>query len=177
MKKAIELADTTFRAYRKKNGATALHLKTHLIIQANAEFRSKIQNARPWINKQRHGLSAFMAKHPECSLKLSNGQKLECELVGYCPDPESRSISHPTGGGYVTFESQDITDGECLLFRFYVEMILRDKSKSIFDEGNHRGVSIAYMKLAFYINFPDRPQNERIIFQRKVPIVRHGYGW
>jgi hypothetical protein len=55
MKKAIELADTTFRAYKKKNGATVLHLRTYLIVYADADFRAKYGMQPPRTSWVRQG--------------------------------------------------------------------------------------------------------------------------
>jgi hypothetical protein len=102
MKKAIELADTTFRAYRKGNGGIILHLRTHLIVYADADFRTKIKNAWPSLKwdepRKPSGLSVFMKESPRCWLKFSNTKQFECE-ISYACFPEARSIEHPTGDG------------------------------------------------------------------------------
>lgn len=47
----IELADTTFRAYRKKTGAIALHLRGYLVVHTNVGFRLSVylRDIRCWI--------------------------------------------------------------------------------------------------------------------------------
>ena len=178
MKKAIELADTTFRAYKKKNGATVLHLRTHLIVYAKADFRAKIREAQPSFElgepKKPCGLSAFMKEHPRCWLQLPGRKKSECQ-VGYACYPEMRSIERSAGGPWVTFDREDISDDECVLFFFSGYMVVRDLN--VFGKGNVHGVSIANMKIMFHINFPGRSAGEKIIIRRKVPIVRRGLGW
>jgi hypothetical protein len=177
VKKAIELADTTFRAYKKKNGATALHLRTHLIVYADAVFRAQIWKAQPALKldepEKPIGLYAFMKGFPRCWLQLPDRKQCECN-VGYSPFPEARSIKRPAGGPWVTFDRKDITDEECVLCYFSGYMVFRDVD--IFGEGNFRGLSIADMKLVFHINFPGRSPG-KIVFRRKVPIVRRGHGW
>jgi len=177
MKKAIELADATFRAYKKKSGATSLHLRTWLIVYADADFRTKIQNARPSLNLNEptkpSGLSAFMKEFPRCYLQLPNKRRQECE-VSYSCYPAARSIQRPAGGHWITLERQDIADEECTLFYFWVATIIRDGN--IFGEGL-ADVLIAGMKLIFHINFPGRAPNEKIVIRRKVPIIRRGRGW
>ena len=177
MKRAIELADTTFRAYKKKDGATALHLRTYLIVYADADFRAQIWKAQSSLKldepEKPVGLYAFMKGLPRCWLQLPGRKQCECN-VGYSPFPETRSIHRPAGGPWVTFDREDITDEECVLFYFSGYMIFRDVD--IFGDGNFRGLSIANMKLAFHINFPRRSP-EQIVFRRKVPIVRRGLGW
>jgi len=176
MKKAIELADTTFRAYKKMNGATALHLRTHLIVHADAAFRAKIQDASPSLNLNEPmkpvGLSAFM-KFPRCWLQLPGRKQFECEVSHSC-FPATRAIQRPAGGKWVTYETQDIADEECTLFYFWAKMIFRG---DIFGIGNVDGLTIANMKLVFHLNFPGRASDEKIIVRRKVPVVRLGQGW
>jgi hypothetical protein len=180
MKRAIELADTTFRAYKKKSGATVLHLRTHLIVYADADFRAKIRNSWPSLKLDEPikpvGLSAFFKERPRCWIRLSSRKPCECEL-SYACYPEKRSIERPAGGHFVTYDHKDITDDECVLFFFLAEILFRDRDMDIFGDGNFRGLSIADMKLVFHINFPGRPSNEKIVIRRKVPIVRRGRGW
>jgi hypothetical protein len=179
MKKPIELADTTFRAYKKRNGATILHLRTHLIVYADADFRTKIKNAQPSLNwdkpEKPSGLSAFMKEFPQCWLKFPGAKQFECE-VSYTCFPEARSIQHPTGDGYVTMENKYITDGKCVLFMLFAHVILKSDT-NIFGDGNYSGVSMADMKLVLHINFPGLASDKKIVFLRKVPIVRRGLGW
>jgi len=180
MKKAIELADTTFRAYKKKSGATVFHLRTFLVVYADENFRAKIRGDGLIIDwnepRKPHGLSAFLEVSPDCWLKLSNGERLKCR-IGYCGEPEACSFYRPASDGRLYFQKEDITDGECVLFHFFVEAILRDKNADIFGDGNYFGLSMADMQLSFCINFPNRPRNEKIVFKRKVPIVRRGRDW
>jgi hypothetical protein len=184
MKKAIELADTTFRAYKKKNGATVLHLRSYLVVYADVNFRTKIREAggmADWTDwneelMKKRGLSAFFKVSPNCWLKFPNGERHKCS-VGYCYDPEARSFLRPASDGQLYFQKEDITDGECVLFLFFIEVILRDKNTDIFGDGNLFGLSVAEMQLSFCINFPERPPNEKIVFKRRVPIVRRGRGW
>jgi hypothetical protein len=177
MKKAIELADTTFRAYKKKKGATVLHLRTHLIVYADADFRTKIREARPSLKLDEPmkpaGLSAFMNEHPRCWLQFLDRKQRECELSYSCY-PETRSIELPAGDRWVTYDFKDITDEECLLFFFWVNIIVRDVD--IFGKGNAH-VGIADMKLVFQIDFPGRVSEEKVVIRRKVPLVRYGPGW
>ena len=178
MKKAIELADTTFRAYKKKSGAIVLHLRTHLVVYANSDFRKKIHAARLSLKldepEKPSGLSAFMKEHPRCWLQLPGRKQSECQ-VGYAFYPETRSIEHREVGPWVSFSREDIADDECVLFFFSGYMVVRDYD--VFGKGNSRGLSIANMKLVFHLNFPGRAIGEKVIMQRKVPIVRRGYGW
>jgi hypothetical protein len=174
MKKAIELADTTFRAYKKENGAIALHLRTHLIVRADASFRAKIHEASPQypinLNEPMKpcGLSAFLSERPRCWLHFQGKTPRECEVTYSCY-PASRQMERPAGGKWVTYESQDIADNECTLFYFWAKMIHR---RETIEE-----TSIANMKLIFSINFPGGRPNEKIIIQRKVPVLRRGRGW
>jgi hypothetical protein len=155
MKKAIELADSTFRAYKKKNGATALHLRTYLIVYADADFRAKIRNAQPSVDNptERYGLSAFFKESPRCWLKLSGKKERECEFF-YGVFPETRSIERPAGDVGVTYVYEDIMYEKCVLFFFHVNTIFRDVD--VFGKKNILGLSIANMKLVFHINFPGR---------------------
>ena len=179
MNKVIELADTTFRAYKKGNGATILHLRTHLIVYADANFRAKIKNAWPTQELGEEwkpcGLSVFMNKGPQCWLKFPGAKQRECE-ISYACFPEARSIQHPAGDGFVTMEQKFITDEECVLFLFFAHMIL-SKETNMFGDGNFRGVSVADMKLVFHLNFPGRRSDEKVVMRRKVPIVRRGHDW
>jgi hypothetical protein len=176
MKKAIELADTTFRAYKKENGAVALHLRTHLIVYADAKFRAKLRETRPTfpinLNEPMKplGLSAFLNESPRCWLQLLGRKQCECELSYSC-FPVTRSKERPVGtaGKWVTYETEDIADEKCTLFYFSAKMIFRDE--------NIEETSIANMKLVFWINFPGRPSNEKIIIWKKVRVVRRGGGW
>jgi len=82
----FELADTTFRARRKKNGAITLHLKTYLLLHADADFHSKIKEAYPKWSEiiagtiGPRGLSAFLNGRPRCWLRLPDKKEKECEL-------------------------------------------------------------------------------------------------
>jgi hypothetical protein len=175
MKKAIELADTTFRAYTKKSGAIALHLRTHLIVYADADFRAKIRNARPSLKLDEPmkpcGLSAFMLEHPRCWIQFLGRKPCECELSYSCY-PETRSIERPAGDRWVTYDYKDITDEECVLFFFRASIIFRDKDGDTFGKGKFRALNIANIKLVFHLNFPGRSPGEKIVIQRKVPIVK-----
>jgi hypothetical protein len=170
VKKVIELADTTFRAYKKKNGAIALHLRSHLIVYAGADFRAEIRNARPSLDEpmKRFGLSAFLKGPPRCLLQLPGKKERECEFF-YGLFPETCSIERPTEGIWVTYDYEDIADEECTLFFFMAQLTIGDKQIE--------KLSIANMKLIFQINFPGRAANEEIIIRRKIPIVRRGHGW
>ncbi|MGA2178432.1 MAG: hypothetical protein ABSH15_02460 [Verrucomicrobiota bacterium] len=172
MKKAIELADTTFRAYKKKNGAIALHLRTHLIVYADADFRAKLRNSRPSLKlgepMKPFGLSAFLKERPRCWIQLPARKPYECELSYSC-FPERRSIERPAGGIWVTYDFEDITDEECVLFFFLAQLTIGDKKIE--------RLSIADMKLVFHTNFPGRASNEKIVIRRKIPIVKRGRGW
>ena len=180
MKQAIELPDTTFRAFKKKTGAIALHLRTHLIVYADAAFRAKIQEARPTfpLNLEEpmkpSGLSAFFKEHPCCWLQFPGGKPCECE-VSYGCYPERRWIERPSGDRWVTSHPEDITDEECVLFFFHIKLIYR--GRDFFGKGNVHGVIVANLKMTFDINFPGRTLGEKIIIRRKVPIVRRGYDW
>jgi hypothetical protein len=175
MKKVIELADTTFRAYKKKNGAIALHLRTHLIVYADATFRAKLRET--WSNydpinldkpTKPLGLSAFMKESPRCWLQLFGKKERECQF-SYSVFPERRSFERPAGGHWVTYDYEDIADEECTLFFLTAQLTIGDKKIE--------RLSIADMKLVFHISFPGRASNEKIIIRRKIPIVRRGHGW
>jgi hypothetical protein len=47
----IELADTTIRAYKKKDGSISLHLRSFLLVHTNAGFRlaAYLKDVRCWI--------------------------------------------------------------------------------------------------------------------------------
>ena len=178
MKKAIEVADTTFGAYKKRDGSVALHLITYLIVYANADFRTQIRKATPSLNLDEPmkpaGLGTFMKECPRCWLQLPGRKPQNCEL-SYACYPATRSILRPSGAHWFTYEPQDITDGESILFSFWATMIVRDED--IFGGLNVRGLTIANMKVAFDINFPGRPPGEKIIMRKKAPVVRRGPGW
>jgi hypothetical protein len=169
--KAIELADTTFRAYKKKTGAIVLHLRTYLIVYADSVFRAKIRKASPSLKLDEPmkpaGLSAFMKESPRCWLQLPNRKQCECDLSYSC-FPVTRSKER-AAGKWVTYEIEDIADKECTLFFFWAKVIISDRSIE--------SLSIADVKLVFHINFPGRASNEKIVIRRKAPIVRRGRGW
>jgi len=62
----IELADTTFRAYRKKSGAIALHLRGYLLVHTDAGFR----------------LSAYL-RDIRCWITLPGKKEHECDSVSF----------------------------------------------------------------------------------------------
>jgi len=179
MKKAIELADTTFRAYKTGNGDIALHLRTYLMVYANADFLAKIRNARPSLNlyepEKPAGLSAFMKEHPRCWLQLPGRKQRECELSYSCY-PASRSIQRPSRPGWVTLETQDIADEESTIFYCSAKMTVRG-DEDIFGDGNVSGLIIANMKMVFEINFPGHAPGQTIVMRRKVAVTRRGRGW
>jgi hypothetical protein len=74
----IELADTTFRAYRKKSGAVALHLRGYLLIYTNAGFRlsAYLRDIRSWITLP--GKKAY-----ECD-SVSFSERTVCKYDGHC---------------------------------------------------------------------------------------------
>ncbi len=47
----IELSDTTFRAYKKKDGDMALHLRGYFLVHTNVGFRlgAYLEDIRCWI--------------------------------------------------------------------------------------------------------------------------------
>jgi hypothetical protein len=77
----LELADTTFRAYRKKRGGAALHLRGRLLIHTDASFR----------------LSAYL-KTLRCWITLPGHSEIECDSVAYSEHPlckfDGRSMLH-----------------------------------------------------------------------------------
>jgi hypothetical protein len=113
------------------------------------------------------GLSAFFKQSPRCWLQLPGRKPRECELCYSC-FPETRLKERPAGK-WVAFETEDIADEECALFHLWSKMILQD--------GNIADTSIANMRLIFWIDFPGRPSNERIIIRKKVPVIRRRRGW
>lgn len=173
MKKTIELADTTFHAHRKRDGAIALHLKTYLIAYADAEFRARIREARPSSNLEEPigpcGIEAFMNGIPRCWLQLPKMRQRECQLQMFGLYPADRFISYPTNNGMLTSRIEDIADEECALFHFWVKLIV--------DDAKIERLSIAKLKLVSHLNFPGRPMDEKVVIQKKVPITRGRSGW
>ena len=74
----IELADTTFRAYRKKSGAIALHLRGYLLVHSDAGFRlsAYLRDIRCWITLPGR-------KEHECDSVAFN-DCVACEYDGRC---------------------------------------------------------------------------------------------
>ena len=130
MNKAIELADTTFRAHKKRDGTIALHLKTYLIVYAAAEFRAKIWEAWPSSNLEEPigpcGIVAFMKGPPRCWLQLPSMRQRKCQLRMFGSYPVNRFIWCPTNDGMLAPRSEDIADEECALFHFRVKLIVED---------------------------------------------------
>jgi hypothetical protein len=159
----IELADTTFRAYRKKNGAIALHLRSYLIVHTDAAFRAKREEARA---KRRVGtlstlreLSLFVDVSPRCWIRLPGKTQHECDLVYYSEYP----VKRPTvNSELIVFEEVNDHYKECILHHFWVDTILGDKNVE---------PCIADMKLIFRLNFPGRARDEELLIRRKVPVV------
>lgn len=172
MKKAIELADTTFRAHKKRDGTTALHLKTYLIVYADAAFRAKIQDARASLNLEAPdnpcGIQAFMKQSPRCWLQLPNRRQDECEIYRFGRYPASRLIERPANGGWVTHQIEFIADEQCTLFYFWVRLVVADTKIE--------RLSIAKMKLLFHINFPGRLK-DKITIRKHVPVTWGRSGW
>jgi hypothetical protein len=161
----IELADTTFRAYRKKNSAIALHLKSYLIVHTDAAFRAKLKAAHA---KRRiihgapstlMGLSLFLNDLPRCWIRLPGKAQHECDSATYSESPVKRWAA--TSGLMVREDVSDYNK-ERILHDFWVETILGDKNVED---------CIADMKLVFCLNFPGRTRDEELVIQRKVPVV------
>lgn len=119
MKKAmIELADTTFRAYRKKNGATALHLRSYLIVHTDAAFRAKWNAARAErriILGAPSGLSLFLKGLPRCWVRLPGKEQHECDLATYSV---SRVQRWAENSGLMILEDVSHYNKECFLHHF-----------------------------------------------------------
>jgi len=160
-KPAIELADTTFRAYRKRNGAIALHLRSYLLVHTNPDFRAEWERARTkWRaiiggHPMPAGLSLFLDVTDGCSIRLPGKQEVACE-VSYSTWPVPRSAKKPG----LLFE--DVADDESMLFDFWVKTVV---SKENVED------CIGEMKLRFRLSFPGRIRPEEVLIQRRVPVV------
>lgn len=70
----IELADTTVRAYKKKNGFISLHLRSFLLVHTNAGFRldAYLKDIRCWIGLPGRKEQAFdlvsFSEAPACKV-------------------------------------------------------------------------------------------------------------
>jgi len=73
----IELADTTFRAYKKKDGGISLHLRGYLLVHTNAGFR----------------LSAYL-KNIKCWIRLPGRKEQELDSVAISDDTVCKYDQH-----------------------------------------------------------------------------------
>ena len=70
----IELADTTFRAYKKRSGFISLHLRSFLLVHTGVGFRlsAYLKEVRCWItlpgSKEQAFDSVSIGDAPECNL-------------------------------------------------------------------------------------------------------------
>ena len=70
----IELADTTIRAYKKKNGFISLHLRSFLLVHTNVGFRlaAYLKDIRCWIALPGRNEQAFdwvsVSEAPACKV-------------------------------------------------------------------------------------------------------------
>ena len=68
----IDLADTTFRAYKKKHGGISLHLRSYLLIHTNLGFKlsAYLRDIRAWITlpggKEEEINSVAFSEHIVC---------------------------------------------------------------------------------------------------------------
>ena len=69
----FELADTTFRAYKKKDGRVSLHCRGYLLVHTNAGFR----------------LDAYL-RDIHCWLTLPKTKEHECDSVAFSYDTQAR---------------------------------------------------------------------------------------
>ena len=160
MRKRIELADTTFLAYRKKDGSIVLHLTSYLTLRADAAIRSKLETSRrtlPMIMsgiQRPEGLCVLLSKFPRCWIQLPGRKRIECD-VSYSVWPASR----PTRKSCPVMESVD--DNGYTLFHFWAKAFTRDKQ---LDD------CIADFRLELWLDCPGSSQRKQVI-QRKAPVV------
>ena len=160
MRKTIDLTDTTFRAYRKKSGAVILHLRSYLIVRADAVLRTKLEESRPTMSmilsgrRKPEGLSVLLTKFPCCWIRLPGKKECECD-VSYSAWPVSRRAKK-TGAIL-----EHVDDNDCMLYHFFVSVIIGDSN---IDD------CVADMRLVLHVHYPNRAPQEQII-RRKVPVL------
>lgn len=160
MRKRIELADTTFRAYHTKDGSIVLHLTSYLTLRADAAIRSKLETSRRNLstimsgNEKPEGLCVLLSRFPRCWIQLPGRKRTECD-VSYSAWPASR----PTRKSCPVMESVD--DNGHMLFHFWAKASIRDKQ---LDD------CIAEFRLELWFDYPGSGPRKQVI-QRKAPVV------
>ena len=163
MKRTIDIADSTLRAYRKKNLTTVLHLRTFLVVNADSSFRDRIKNTTPIVKPgeplKPWGISAFFTKHPTCKIQIPQYGAVEGDVSFACL-PEMYTEEVPSGEKWVTYKYHVITSYDYILFRIHVELNIG--RKPIYE------LSIGNITLNLFPNFPGRPAEKKIVIKKTI---------